>query len=85
MKKEKENSKDSPSPTTMKDEIPLRDQRQLCYQSRDAFFTCCDKNNIENPLKAVDAVQRSCKREKQKFDRDCIDSWVHGFRGYLLI
>jgi hypothetical protein len=63
---------------TMKDEIPLRDQRELCYKARDAFFTCCDKNNIANPMTARDAVQKWCKRDKQKFDRDCMDSWVHG-------
>ena len=56
--------------------IPLRDERKVCYVARDAFFTCCDRNNIDNPLKDVDNVLRVCKREKTRFEKDCIASWV---------
>jgi cytochrome c oxidase assembly factor 6 len=58
--------------------MPLRSQREVCYKARDAFFTCCDKNRIENPLMDPDAVKKWCTREKQKFDHDCMASWVHG-------
>lgn len=56
--------------------IPLRDERRVCYIARDAFFTCCDKNSIDNPLKDVDSVLRVCRREKANFEKDCIASWV---------
>ena len=56
--------------------IPLRDERKVCYIARDAFFTCCDKNSINNPLKDVDSVLRVCRREKANFEKDCIASWV---------
>jgi cytochrome c oxidase assembly factor 6 len=56
--------------------IPLRDERKVCYIARDAFFTCCDKNKIDNPLRDAESVQRVCKIEKAKFERDCIASWV---------
>jgi Cytochrome oxidase c subunit VIb len=60
----------------MAGKIPLRDERKLCYEARDTFFTCCDRNKIENPLREVDSVQRLCKGEKAKFEKDCISSWV---------
>jgi Cytochrome oxidase c subunit VIb len=56
--------------------IPLRIQRKLCYQARDEFFLCCDENDIPNPLKDVDSVQKLCRGEKAKFEKDCISSWV---------
>jgi hypothetical protein len=59
--------------------IPLRDERRVCYIARDAFFTCCDKNRIDNPLNDVDGVRRLCKKEKAKFERDCMASWVRAF------
>lgn len=62
----------------MGEQIPLRDKRKVCYQARDSFFTCCDKNGIEDPLKDVITVQRLCRREKQRFEYDCISSWVPG-------
>ena len=66
--------------------IPLRDQRKVCYQARDEFFTCCDRNNIENPLRDIDTVQKLCRGEKRKFDKDCISSWVlRPLREILLI
>jgi len=61
----------------MREDIPLRETRKVCYEARDAFFTCCDKNNIENPLRDVNNVQRFCKSEKARFDKDCASSWVH--------
>ena len=56
--------------------IPLRDERTVCYEARDAFFACCDKNKIENPLRDVETVQKLCRKEKEKFEKDCISSWV---------
>jgi hypothetical protein len=61
----------------MQEGIPLRESRKVCYLARDTFFTCCDRNSIENPLRDVENVQRFCKAEKAKFDKDCISSWVY--------
>jgi len=56
--------------------IPLREERKVCYLARDAFFTCCDKNNIDNPMKEVEMAQKKCGAERAKFERDCVGSWV---------
>ena len=61
----------------MQEGIPLRESRKVCYLARDTFFTCCDRNSIENPLRDVENVQRFCKAEKAKFDKDCISSCVY--------
>jgi cytochrome c oxidase assembly factor 6 len=57
--------------------IPLRDERKVCYEARDLFFTCCDKNNIDNPLGDGENVQKLCRGQKAKFEKDCIASWVY--------
>jgi hypothetical protein len=59
-------------------EIPLRDERKVCYMARDAFFTCCDKNNIEHPTRDPELTRKNCGAEKAKFERDCVASWVSG-------
>jgi len=56
--------------------IPLRDERKVCYVARDAFFACCDKNNIDNPMRDVESAKRKCGAEKARFEKDCISSWV---------
>jgi cytochrome c oxidase assembly factor 6 len=75
-KSRRSSSRESRDSREMGDGIPLRGQRQVCYQARDAFFKCCDKNNIENPLRDVGEVQGLCKAEKEKFEKDCISTWV---------
>jgi len=60
----------------MTEHIPLRDDRRICYEARDTFFTCCDKNNIENPMKDQSAVERSCRKQKLRFEQECMSSWV---------
>ena len=60
----------------MPEGIPLRSEREVCYNARNVFFTCCDRNNIVNPLRDVDRVQRLCRGEKERFDRHCMSSWV---------
>jgi Cytochrome oxidase c subunit VIb len=62
--------------TIMTEKTPLRDERRICYEARDAFFSCCDRNKIENPLHDVDMVARVCKTEGKKFEKNCISSWV---------
>jgi Cytochrome oxidase c subunit VIb len=56
--------------------IPLRGERKVCYLARDRFFSCCDKNNIANPMADVKKAERMCGPEKADFEKDCISSWV---------
>jgi Cytochrome oxidase c subunit VIb len=56
--------------------IPMRDERKVCYIARDAFFTCCDRNNIDNPMRDGETAKRMCGAEKARFEKKCMASWV---------
>lgn len=60
-------------------EKPSRTNRQKCYESRDAFFECLDKNNILdsiNSQKGRDAAKKACGAEDVVFEKNCAHSWV---------
>ncbi|KAK5449613.1 hypothetical protein LTS15_008688 [Exophiala xenobiotica] len=52
---------------------PDRNAREICWESRDIFFECLDKNNILDAIKEDDKARR-IKYFKQKrvmeYDRD---------------
>lgn len=63
-------------------EVPKREQRKKCWESRDLFFACLDEQNIVNPLdpsKAAD-VKKHCGSLDQQFQKDCVASWVKYFK-----
>ncbi|KAL1602858.1 hypothetical protein SLS60_006281 [Paraconiothyrium brasiliense] len=58
---------------------PTKTTRQKCYESRDAFFECLDRNNIldsVNTKKGRDAAAKSCGPADQAFEKNCAHSWV---------
>lgn len=63
-------------------EPPSRNKREQCWKSRDLYFACLDKNEIENPLDPVKAkiAKKQCGSEDSQFEKDCIASWVKYFK-----
>jgi cytochrome c oxidase assembly factor 6 len=60
-------------------ENPGRANRQKCYESRDAFFECLDRNNILdsiNTKKGQAAAKTACSAEDVVFEKNCAHSWV---------
>jgi cytochrome c oxidase assembly factor 6 len=58
---------------------PTKSTRQKCYESRDAFFECLDRNNIldsVNSKKGRDAAAKACGPADQAFEKNCAHSWV---------
>ena len=55
---------------------PDRSQREVCYESRDLFFGCLDKNNILDAIKEDDKARNVCSKEVVDYERDCARSWV---------
>ena len=55
---------------------PDRNARELCYESRDIFFECLDKNNIIDAIKEDEKARRVCPQEVADYERDCAKSWV---------
>ncbi|KAG5930055.1 hypothetical protein E4U42_003216 [Claviceps africana] len=62
------------------DAIPNRQERAVCWASRDAYFACLDANNILDANKDAAAAKRACPRESDAFERDCAAAWVKYFK-----
>lgn len=61
-------------------EAPDRTKRARCWDSRDAYFACLDRNNILDALKQSDDAAAKCGTEAIGFERDCVASWVKYFK-----
>jgi len=61
-------------------EAPGRLSRAKCWDSRDAFNQCLDRNNILDAIKDKDAADRACGKESENFEQNCASSWVHYFK-----
>jgi cytochrome c oxidase assembly factor 6 len=60
-------------------EKPSRTNRAKCYEARDAFFECLDRNNILdsiNTKSGAEAAKKACGQEDVVFERNCAHSWV---------
>jgi cytochrome c oxidase assembly factor 6 len=60
-------------------EQPSRSTRAKCYEARDAFFECLDRNNILDSINTKDgrdAAKKACSQEDVVFEKDCAHSWV---------
>lgn len=53
-----------------------REERKACWDSRDKYFACLDKNNILDSVKDADAAGQKCGKETVAFEKDCASSWV---------
>lgn len=53
-----------------------RNERKACWEARDAYFACLDKNNILDAVKDADAALANCPSENAKYEQDCATSWV---------
>ncbi len=53
---------------------PQREERQKCWNTRDAYFACLDVLGIVVP--GEEASNKKCKVEKKAYERACAKSWV---------
>lgn len=61
---------------------PNKAKRRVCWDSRDKFFECLTKNNIQNSLdpKEADNVESNCGSERAVFQDNCVTSWYKYFQ-----
>lgn len=59
----------------------MRSQRALCWEARDEFFKCLDANGIVDSIKHADKAKKSCGKEEQAFEKECVASWVGSTSG----
>ena len=55
---------------------PDRSARAICYEKRDAFFSCLDRNGILDSVKEDEKAKKACPAELKEFERNCASSWV---------
>jgi cytochrome c oxidase assembly factor 6 len=64
-------------------ESPSRNNRKRCYEARDSFFECLDKNNILDSINTKSGKEKAatfCSQFDQEFEKNCAHSWVSGWR-----
>ncbi|ROW07457.1 hypothetical protein VMCG_03928 [Cytospora schulzeri] len=59
---------------------PSRTERKKCWESRDLYFSCLDRNNILDAIKDEKAAAKSCGGEGVAFEKDCATEWVAYFK-----
>lgn len=55
---------------------PDRSSRARCWEGRDAFFACLDRNNILDAIKDDKEARRKCAKEVAEFEAACSQTWV---------
>jgi cytochrome c oxidase assembly factor 6 len=68
------------SSSSVPDGPPDRASRVRCWDARDQFFACLDKNDILDALKEDDKASKLCGTELKGFDQNCAASWVKYFK-----
>ena len=57
-------------------DVALRQDRQRCWDSRDAYFACLDARGVVKPGDEGTA----CAAEKKPYEKNCAKSWVRVVR-----
>ncbi len=68
-----------PAPKISSDGAPIapdRSERAKCWEARDAYFACLDKNNIVDSITEKDKAAKACGAEGRGFEGNCASSWV---------
>ncbi|KAF8574943.1 hypothetical protein K439DRAFT_1257119, partial [Ramaria rubella] len=65
----------SSQPDPSSGQAPDRSQRQVCWDGRDAYFACLDKNNVLKPGQEEDV----CAKQKKAYESNCAKSWIEYF------
>ncbi|CCE63947.1 hypothetical protein TPHA_0G01100 [Tetrapisispora phaffii CBS 4417] len=62
--------------------VNTRQEREKCWESRDLFFGCLDKNNILDVRteKNSKLAKSACSAELKGFENNCSNSWIKYFK-----
>ncbi|KAM3421919.1 Cytochrome c oxidase subunit 6B-like protein new16 [Cercospora zeina] len=72
-----------PAPEASKDGgyiAPDRSARAQCWEGRDAFFTCLERNGIIDSIREDKKAREHCAPELAQFEKTCASSWVTYFK-----
>lgn len=77
-----------PQPEASKDGgfiAPDRTARAQCWEGRDAFFACLEKNGIIDSVREDKKAREHCAPELAQFEKTCASSWVCRIHLFLMI
>ncbi|KAI9642418.1 hypothetical protein NHQ30_009223 [Ciborinia camelliae] len=72
-----------PPPKISADGAPIapdRSQRSQCWEARDAYFRCLDRDGIIDSITENVKAEKSCGKEARGFEKNCATSWVQYFK-----
>jgi len=55
---------------------PDRSARAVCWEGRDAFFACLDREGIIDSVRNSEKANKACAPELEAFEKACASSWV---------
>lgn len=57
---------------------PDRTERKQCWDARDGFYRCLDKNNVVDSLtgEGKKIADKQCATEHKAFEENCASAWV---------
>ncbi|KAF9261914.1 hypothetical protein L218DRAFT_960869 [Marasmius fiardii PR-910] len=65
------------SKKTEEPKVPSRDDRQKCWEARDAYFSCLDAVGV---VKAGEERSKgACESENLVYEKSCARSWIEYF------
>ncbi|KAH0609248.1 uncharacterized protein H6S33_012734 [Morchella sextelata] len=73
-------SSSAANPAAIEGVAPNRSQRAKCWEARDSFFQCLDRNDIIDPIKNSAAAGEKCAPSSAAFEKECVGSWVEYFK-----
>ncbi|KAJ5240145.1 Cytochrome c oxidase assembly factor 6 [Penicillium chermesinum] len=59
---------------------PDRSSRARCWEARDLFFSCLDRNDILDGIKNDKEARQKCGKEVAEFEAACSQTWVKYFK-----
>ncbi|TAQ84212.1 hypothetical protein B7494_g7462 [Chlorociboria aeruginascens] len=67
-----------PAPKLSADGAPIapdRSERARCWEARDGYFACLDRNGIVDSIMEKDKAAKACSAEGKVFEANCASSW----------
>lgn len=55
---------------------PDRSARAQCWEGRDSFFNCLERNGIIDSVREDKKAREACPKELKEFEGACAQSWV---------
>ncbi|KAI0165207.1 cytochrome oxidase c subunit VIb-domain-containing protein [Hypoxylon sp. FL1284] len=65
---------------------PDRTERRQCWDARDGFYRCLDKNDVIDSLEGdgKKIADKNCATELKAFEANCASAWVTYFKRYRI-